>query len=104
MNLTLEDFKKITVTEEYFEFFNLPYDRKLVNVNRLHILKQFSQFMSDIDSNYPDLQEAEKLNKYRDALLKAYEVFLSKSPLETKLFKVFHEKPKGIVMLSELQS
>lgn len=104
MSFTLDDFNKITDAEDYFEFFQLPYDRNFVNVNRLHILKKFSQFIDEINASSADLSEEEKLNKYRDALIQAYEVFLSKSPLETKLFKVFNEKPKGIVMLSDIQS
>lgn len=104
MSLTLDNFNKITDAEAYFEFFQLPYDRHFVNVNRLHILKKFSQFIDEINTNFPALGEDEKLQKYRDALIQAYEVFLSKTPLETKLFKVFNEKPKGIVMLSELKS
>jgi nitrogenase-stabilizing/protective protein len=104
MNFTLDNFNKITTAEDYFEFFKLPYDQKFVNVNRLHILKKFSQFIDEINSSNPDLSEDEKLNNYRDALIQAYEIFLSKTPLETKLFKVFNEKPKGIVMLSDIQS
>jgi nitrogenase-stabilizing/protective protein len=104
MSLTLDNFNKITDAEAYFELFQLPYDRHFVNVNRLHILKKFSQFIDEINASSADLSEEEKLNKYRDALIQAYEVFLSKSPLETKLFKVFNEKPKGIVMLSDIQS
>lgn len=104
MSFTLDDFNKITDAEEYFEFFQLPYDRNFVNVNRLHILKKFSQFIDEINTNYPALGEDEKLQKYRDALIQAYEVFLSKTPLETKLFKVFDRKPQNVVMLSELQS
>lgn len=104
MSFTLDDFNKITDAEDYFEFFQLAYDRNFVNVNRLHILKKFSQFIDEINTNYSELGEDEKLQKYRDALIQAYEVFLSKTPLETKLFKVFNEKPQNVVMLSELQS
>jgi nitrogenase-stabilizing/protective protein len=104
MTTTLAEFKKITDAEAYFEFFQLPYDAKVVNVNRLHILKKFSQYIGEIDANFPDLSEAEKLVQYKDALIQSYEVFLSTSPLETKLFKVFNEKPKGIVMLSDLSA
>jgi nitrogenase-stabilizing/protective protein len=104
MSFTLDNFKQITTAEEYFEFFQLPYEQSFVNVNRLHILKKFSQLIDEIDTQYRDLSEDEKLKQYREALIQAYEVFLSKTPLETKLFKVFNEKPKGIVMLSDLQS
>lgn len=102
MTLTLSEFNKITDAEQYFEFFQLEYDAKLVNVNRLHILKKFSQLIVEIDTNFPDLGEDEKLVQYRDALIQSYEVFFTTSPLQTKLFKVFNEKPKGVVMLSDL--
>lgn len=102
--LTLAEFKNITDAEAYFEFFQLPYDAKVVNVNRLHILKKLSQFITEIDANFPEIDDAERLVQYRDALIQAYETFLTTSPLETKLFKVFNEKPKGVVMLSELSA
>ncbi len=51
MNTNLEQFNKIVDAEEYFEFFQLPYDQKFVNVNRLHILKKFSQYMKKSLSN-----------------------------------------------------
>lgn len=101
---TLAEFNKITDAEAYFEFFQLPYDAKVVNINRLHILKKFSQFISEIDQGAPELNESDRLTQYRSALIQAYQTFLTTSPLETKLFKVFNEKPKGIVMLSELSA
>ncbi|MEC4817378.1 MAG: nitrogenase-stabilizing/protective protein NifW [Scytonema sp. PMC 1069.18] len=97
-------FKKITQAEEYFEFFELPYDQKIVNVNRLHILKKFSQLIAEIDENYTDLSNANKLIKYREALETAYQVFLTSTPQEQKLFKVFNEKPKNVVKLTEITS
>jgi nitrogenase-stabilizing/protective protein len=103
MTLNLAEFKKITDAEDYFQFFQLPYDAKVVNVNRLHILKQFAKNMNEIDTNLPDLSESEKLDRYKDALVHAYEVFLTSSPLETKLFKVFHDQPKGVVRLGDIK-
>lgn len=102
MTGTLTEFAKITDAEAYFEFFQLPFDAKVVNINRLHILKRFSQYIEEIDTSFPDVSEFEKLAQYRDALIQSYETFLKTSPLETKLFKVFNEKPKDIVMLSDL--
>jgi nitrogenase-stabilizing/protective protein len=102
MTGTLADFKNLTNAEEYLSFFEIPFDETFVNVNRLHILKQFSLLLKEVDSVFPDLTEAERLEKYKEALSEAYEVFHSKSPLETKLFKVFQEKPKNVVLLSEM--
>lgn len=103
MSLDLAQFQKITDAEDYFEFFQLPYDAKVVNVNRLHILKQFAKNMNDIDTNFPNLSDEEKLDRYKDALIQAYQVFLSTSPLETKLFKVFNDQPKGVVRLGDIK-
>jgi nitrogenase-stabilizing/protective protein len=97
-------FQKLTQAEEYFDFFGLPYDQKVVSVNRLHILKKFSQSIQEIDDNYTDLSVEERLNKYCEALQKAYQVFLESTPQEQKLFKVFKQKPKNVVTLTEITS
>ncbi|BAT52718.1 Nitrogen fixation protein NifW [Nostoc sp. NIES-3756] len=104
MTKSLEEFKKLVDAEEYFKFFELDYDAKIVNVNRLHILKKFSQLISEIDTNHPDLSTEEKLNQYSLALQSAYQVFTESSPQEQKLFKVFNDKPKNVITLTELSS
>ncbi len=104
MTKSIEEFKKLVDAEEFFKFFELEYDAKIVNVNRLHILKKFSQLISEIDSNSPDLSTEEKLNQYSLALQSAYQVFLDSSPQEQKLFKVFKDKPKNVITLTELTS
>ena len=38
---TLEQFSTLTDAEDYLQFFDIEYDRDFVNINRLHILKQF---------------------------------------------------------------
>lgn len=104
MTGTIEEFKKLVDAEEFFLFFGLPYDQKFVNVNRLHILKKFSQYISEIDDTSAGLSAEEKLHKYAEALQKAYEVFMESSPHEQKLFKVFNDKPKNVVKLTEITS
>lgn len=101
-NKTLADFQKLTDTEEYLQFFDIPYDQHFVNVNRFHILKQFSVLIHQIDGVFPDLTEAEKLSKYKEAFSEAYHLFETSSPLETKLFKVFQEQPKNVVLLKDI--
>lgn len=104
MTWNLAEFNQIVDAEKYFEFFQLPYDPQVVNVNRLHILKKFSQYMKEIDLTSPDLSMENKLDLYRVALKRAYEVFTQSTALEQKLFKVFHDKPQNIVMLKEMNS
>lgn len=99
---TLTNFQKLTTAEDYLQFFDIDYDQQFVNVNRLHILKQFSLLIKEVDQAFPDLSEGEKLEKYGLALEEAYQVFLTSSPLETKLFKVFQQKPKNFVSVNDL--
>ncbi|WP_414563682.1 MULTISPECIES: nitrogenase-stabilizing/protective protein NifW [unclassified Anabaena] len=104
MTGTIDEFKKLVDAEEFLQFFNLPYDQQFVNVNRLHILKKFAQFISQIDDAAPDLNPEERLEQYSLALQKAYDLFLESTPHEQKLFKVFNDKPKNVVTLTEITS
>lgn len=104
MSKTLAEFNQLVNAEEYLDFFELPYDPQFVNVNRLHILQKFSSFIKTIDLEAPDLSEPEKLERYRVALEQAYDTFITSSPLNEKLFKVFNDKPQGVVLLSEVGS
>ena len=99
---TLTAFQNLVDAEDYLQFFEIEYDRDFVNINRLHILKQFSLLIKEVDLAFPEVSETEKLDKYASALEEAYQVFLSSTPLETKLFKVFQTKPKNFVSLDEL--
>ena len=99
---TLTAFQNLVNAEEYLQFFDIEYNPEFININRLHILKQFSLLIKEVDRAFPDVDEAEKLEKYRLALEEAYQVFLTSSPLETKLFKVFQTKPKNFVSLEDL--
>jgi nitrogenase-stabilizing/protective protein len=99
---TLTAFQNLVNAEDYLQFFDIEYDREFVNINRLHILKQFSLLIKEVDKVFPDVNETEKLEKYRLALGEAYQVFQTSSPLETKLFKVFQAKPKNFISLEEL--
>jgi nitrogenase-stabilizing/protective protein len=104
MNEDWSKFQKLKEAEEYFVFFQIPYDQKVINVNRLHILKKFSQYIQEIEHNYTDLSPKDKLTKYCEALQKAYQVFLESTPYEQKLFKVFNQKPKNVITLTEITS
>jgi nitrogenase-stabilizing/protective protein len=104
MTGTLDEFRQLTDAEQYFEFFGLDYDPTIVNVNRLHILKQFSNQIRQLDQTLPELEPTERLQRYCTALLDAYTVFTHSSGVEQKLFKVFRQKPANVVLLSEINS
>ena len=96
---TLAQFNQLKDAEDYFQFFGLTYDPQVVNVNRLHILRKFAQLVQDDDKSQP---EEQRLDSYRQALQNAYDLFLTSSSVEQKLFKVFQDRPKNVVMLSDI--
>jgi nitrogenase-stabilizing/protective protein len=60
--------------------------------------------MSEIDQEFPNLSAEEKLQKYSEAMQKAYQVCIESTPHEQKLFKVFNDKPKNVVTLTDISS
>lgn len=102
MSKTLAEFNQLSNAEQYLEFFGLPYDPQIVNVNRLHILQKFSNLIKERAPELAGLSEAETLEQYRAALQQAYNLFVTSNSLQQKLFKVFNEKPQNVVLLSEL--
>ncbi|MEM9567120.1 MAG: nitrogenase-stabilizing/protective protein NifW [Cyanobacteria bacterium P01_E01_bin.34] len=96
---SLDRFNELVDAEEYFEFFDMPYDPQVLNVNRLHILRKFSQLVRSADRVF---SEGEQLGIYRNALQMAYDLFLTSSGVEQKLFKVFRDKPQNVVMVSDI--
>ncbi|WP_017298839.1 nitrogenase-stabilizing/protective protein NifW [Nodosilinea nodulosa] len=98
--LSLAQFNQLKDAEEYLEFFGLSYDPQVVNINRLHILRKFSQLVQAVDKSQ---SEAEVLAAYSRELRNAYDLFVTSSSVEQKLFKVFQDKPKNVVLLSDIE-
>lgn len=70
----LEEFKTLTDTEEYFDFFDLEYDERLVYVKRFHILKKYGEMIEKAKET--DLGSDEKLlDYYKFALISVYKNF-----------------------------
>jgi len=103
MNPSLANFNTLSQAEEYLEFFGIPYDPQVVNVNRLHILKKFSQFIRENDIDAASLADEATFTQTRDALASAYHLFTTSTSVEQKLFKVFQDHPSNVVMVSEIE-
>ena len=101
MEHTLAQFYKLTTAEEYLEFFEIIYDQNVVHVNRLHILKKFSQLRNEIEAALPaNTTEEDRLEQYGNAMYEAYSTFLSSSGVKEKLFKVFHDQQQAVSFVS----
>ncbi len=103
MNPNITTFNQITQAEDYFAFFGLPYDPEFLNINRLHILQKFSRLMREAGDSNPNMEDNATFNQYRNLLQEAYSLFETSSPQAQKLFKVFNDRPKNLVLLSEIE-
>lgn len=70
----LKDFHKIKEAEEYFRFFDIEYDEKLLRVKRFHIMKKFGEMIDRANSQGID-DESRLLEFYRFALISVYKSF-----------------------------
>ena len=91
------EYRNLVDAEDYFRFFDVAYDPRIVSVNRLHILRKFGELCAAIEEKGPDEVSGErKREACRRALASAYETFLSRTPQDEKLFKVFRENHSGV--------
>lgn len=83
--------KDLSSAEDFMQFFGVPFDQKVVNVSRLHILKRFFQYIrqqGDLPGHDDDLA---MYQSYRGLLIRAYQDFVTSTPAREKVFKVFQD-------------
>ncbi len=81
--------KELSSAEDFLAFFGVPYEESVVHVNRLHILKRFFQYLRK--EPLPENDEQALFVCYRGLLVKAYQDFVTSTPAQEKVFKVFQE-------------
>ena len=67
---TVNDFYKLTDAEDYFKFFDIKFDKKLINVKRFHILKEYGTLIRKGINSITD--ESLLLNFLKFSLLRVY--------------------------------
>lgn len=82
--------KALSSAEDFLAFFGVPYDEKVVHVNRLHILKRFYQYLHKSEAA-PGEDEVATFRRYRELLAQAYTDFVNSSAVKEKVFKVFQD-------------
>lgn len=86
----LQQLKTLSSAEDFLQYFGVPFDQGVINVSRLHILKRFFQYLrqeKDIDQS----NEMQMFTAYRTLLAKAYRDFVTSTPAQEKVFKVFQD-------------
>ena len=90
MNTLTESLAKLSAAEEFLDFFAVPYQQAIVNVNRLHILKRFYQYLRQ-EKSLAVSDETALYKRYQSLLTRAYDDFVRSTPAEEKVFKVFQD-------------
>ncbi|MBI5255167.1 MAG: nitrogenase-stabilizing/protective protein NifW [Burkholderiales bacterium] len=98
MDTLTQRLKALSSAEDFMQFFGIPFDERVVQVNRLHILKRFYQYLHQANSLPPSsgeglsgLDEVALFRRYRELLVNAYQDFVNSTPAKEKVFKVFQD-------------
>lgn len=98
MTSLFEQMIALASAEEFLDFFHLEYDQAVVNVNRLHILQRFHQYMRQT-RGLGEMGETQQYDTCRELLARAYLDFVNSSAVREKVFKVFRDA-EGIKTVS----
>ena len=90
MNDLTTRLKALSSAEDFLVFFGLPFEERVVQVNRLHILKRFYQYLHTSEE-LAGLDEVAMFRRYRELLGRAYQDFVASTPAQEKVFKVFQD-------------
>lgn len=90
MNDLTTRLKGLSSANEFLDFFGIAYDERVVNVNRLHILKRFYQYLHRAEG-LGSLDELGLFTRYRELLARAYQDFVHSDAATEKVFKVFQD-------------
>lgn len=83
MTGVLDRLADLTTAEEFFEALDVPYDPKLLRVNRLHVLQRFHDYLARYTE--PDTATV------RACLTAAHCDFQRSSPQRERVFAVFRQ-------------
>lgn len=101
----IAEMKAASSAEDIFELLGVDHDPRVLNVARLHILKRMAEYLATepLAEMPADLVKA----RCKAVLERAYEDFVTSSPLQHRVFKVLKDavapaRPKNFVPLETL--
>lgn len=77
----------LEAAEDFLDYFGVAFEPAIVQVNRLHILQRFHDYLGEIDEP-PDSADA-RYHLYADLLRGAYQDFVGSDARTEKVFRVF---------------
>lgn len=98
-----EDLQELSSAEDFLEYFGIEYDPRVVQVNRLHVLQRFHDYLAQAKDAAPDA-EGHGREAYERLLKRAYQDFVESDALTEKVFRVFrmHEPRTAFIPVASL--
>lgn len=96
------DLERLSSAEDFFGYFQVDFDPKVVAVNRLHILRRFHDYLARI-KDLDTWDDEAKRAAYREELARAYGDFVASSAREEKVFPIFRFGKGAFVALSSVR-
>ena len=103
MTSLAKDLKALSSAEEFFAYFGLDYDPRVLAASRLHILKRFHDNLENV-ADLEALDEAGERAAYREQLSRAYATFVTGSALTMRVFPRLRESRGAFVALSAVRA
>jgi nitrogenase-stabilizing/protective protein len=88
-NGILVKLKASSSAEDIFKLLDVGYDARVLSVARLHILKRMGQYLAKED--FADVSDRIAAARCKAVLERAYEDFVTSSPLQHRVFKVLKD-------------
>jgi nitrogenase-stabilizing/protective protein len=93
MSDLIERMRRLSAAEEFFALLDVPYDPKVLQVARLHVLRRMSTYLAD--STLESMTDDAAGEACRLALSRAYADFVASTPIEQRTFKVHQDAVAG---------
>ena len=98
--MSIEDFEddlsELESAEDFLNYFEVPFEQKVVHVNRLHILQRFHNYLSAVSM---PTDEGSLRDIYLNALSRAYDDFVNSDAKTEKVLKVY-QRMEGMSTVS----
>jgi nitrogenase-stabilizing/protective protein len=85
------DLEELSSAEDFLTYFNVPFDAKVVHVNRLHIMQRYHDYLAQSETALADYEgnDAAIAAVYKRLLTQAYEDFVTSDASTEKVLKVY---------------
>lgn len=81
-----DDLADLSSAEDFLDYFAISYEARVVQVNRLHILQRYHDYLAKQEAG-----KAPQYDAYRAWLLRAYDDFVDSSAQQEKVLAVFRK-------------